>query len=186
MSNDSRKSIGGPATAPEDTNRLRDARRHAIRVRAERKAEGTAVRDRSSELTGGLKLKLAVAGEIPGYHLYWENDQDGAVETLLMEGFDFVSYDELRAGKATEVVEDADIGSQISRYVGRREDGDPLRAYLLKCPNDLWQERQENSLVEADRRDADIRRRVEQVQSGEYVPTGYKSSLDTRYKKAAE
>lgn len=99
----------------------------------------TAARARSDNF-GGARLKLAVAGEIPGYHLYWANDEAGEVEQLLYEGFEFVSPDEVRMKSA--VVADVDTANKISKYVGKDEQGAPLRAFLLKCTDELWEERQ--------------------------------------------
>lgn len=106
------------------------------RRESERKA---AVRARMAS-TGGARLKLQVFGEIPGYHLFWENDEDAAIEQRLFEGFEFVEPAEVRMQSWT--VPDSDIAGKVSKYVGKKADGSPLRAFLLKCANDLWDERQ--------------------------------------------
>ncbi len=105
--------------------------------------------------TGGLTLKLQVNGNVPGYHLFWENDEDNALESRLYEGFEFVSPAEVRMQSA--VVADADLGDKVSKYVGKKADGSPLRAYLLKYPEDLWEEMQDMKQRQANEWDSAIR-----------------------------
>lgn len=104
---------------------------------------------------GGPRLKLSVIGEIPGYHLYWENDENGAIEQLLYEGFSFVEPKEVRM--QSHIVADADVADRVSRYVGQKADGSPLRAYLMKCPDEIWAERESSRLAQADAWDTAIR-----------------------------
>lgn len=104
---------------------------------------------------GGPRLKLSVMGEIPGFHLYWANDEAGEIEQLLYEGFAFVEPSEVRM--QSHIVADADVAHRISRYVGRKDDGSPLRAYLLKCPDEIWAERERGRLEQADIWDSAIR-----------------------------
>lgn len=143
-----------------------------------------AERERPSNF-GGARLKLAVAGSIEGYHLYWANDEAGEVETLLDEGFEFVQASEVRAGKVGRqaVVADDDIGNRISRYVGKDSDGSPMRAYLLKCKDAVWAERQAAREAEADGLDASIRAQAVRTGDGRYVPKGLESSIKTNRKQ---
>ena len=142
-----------------DSDRLTKAANAASSARRDSQREGSA-RSRPN-VAGGMRLKLGVNGSLPGYHLYWENDQDGAIEQLLYEGFEFVDPKidkELRLESA--FVRDGDIGGRISRYVGRREDGSPLRAYLMKCPDEIWDEREADRYRQADAWDEAIRESV--------------------------
>ena len=132
---------------------------------------------------GGPRLKLNVIGAIPGYHLYWENDDgQGALETLLHEGFEFVEPSEVKM--ESHIVVDGDIANRLSRFVGTREDGSPMRAYLLKCTDEVWQEREDYRYAEADRRDQDIRSNRVDKGNGQYKPQGMESSLDTGFSKS--
>lgn len=130
---------------------------------------------------GGPRLKLHVNGEIPGYHLYWENDDNGAVEQLLYEGFEFVTPDEVSL--TSHIVNDTDLSHRVSRYVGKKEDGSPMRAYLLKCPDEIWAEREAYRYEAADEKDASIRNGTVVPDSGRYRPKGVASSVDTQFKK---
>lgn len=147
------------------------ARREASRDASE------AQRTRPHQL-GGVRLKLEVFNAIPGSHLYWANDQNNEVEMLLEEGFDMVRPDEV--GMAARIVQDADISNCVSKFVGTKEDGSPLRAYLLKIPEDQWQLRELARYQQADEWDGAIRRGAVNNVDNRYVPQGHEISLKTR------
>ena len=130
---------------------------------------------------GGPRLKLSVIGEVPGFHLYWENDEDGAIEQLLYEGFEFVDPKEVHM--QSHIVADADVANRISRYVGRKADGSPLRAFLLKCPDEIWAEREQDRHSQANAWDQAISAGAVQPDSGRYRPKGTGISLDTNFRK---
>ena len=141
----------------------------------------TAERTRVNPGFGGPRLKLSVNGEIPGYHLYWENDDEGAIEQLLFEGFEFVEPSEVHM--TSHIVADADTANRVSRYVGKKADGSPMRAYLLKCPDEVWADREAYRYSEADERDRAIREGQIQPDSGRYMPKGVSINLDTQFRK---
>lgn len=136
------------------------------------------------ENLGGPRLKLNVGFEIPGHKLQWTNDEDGGIERLLSEGFDFVlrsevaSSDKLKAFRSA-VVEGRDVDDRFSKYVGARRDGSALMAYLMKCSEDTWDEREAQRQQQADNWDAQIRRGApNKVDAGHsYDPVGYQSEL---------
>lgn len=170
------------ADATEDRFAIAKQRRvAAIAARDSAREKNGAKRERAPDL-GGQRLKLSVQGEIPGHHLYWENDEDGRIEQLLFDGFDFVSPGEVN--RSSDLVVDMDLANRISRYVGVQRDGStPLRAYLMKCPQEIWDTIQGN-------RDASVNEKDEQIRNGrmkpqdnrQYVPKGYESHLDTNSK----
>jgi hypothetical protein len=160
-----------------DRSRLIAARRHGQQAQRD-----GAVRERESDL-GGVQLQLAVIGEIPGYHLYWANDENGYVEGLLMQGFDFVTQDELYTRKS-KVVEDLEISSCVSKYVkGTRADGQALRAYLMKCPDDVWSERESRRHAMADKWDRDIKRQALEPSKEQGFYQFGNTVVDTQYRK---
>jgi hypothetical protein len=187
MANETKTAAGAFQRAPDaDTNRLLSARRQGRSLR-EARADGTAPRERENDL-GGLTLQLHVNGEIPGYKLSWINDEDGAIEQKLEYGFDFVTQDELYA-KQAKIVPDEEITNVISRFVkGTRNDGQALRAYLLKCPEDLWAEIESRRYRAADKWDADIRRQAEDPAKGSGLRSlrNMRTEIDTGYKKEYE
>lgn len=181
MSTQEQKKAAAFSNVPEnDRSRLIAARRHGQTTNRD-----TATRDRPNDL-GGLRLQLDLNGlKLEGYHLYWANDEDGYVERLLMEGFDFVTQDELYAGKAA-VVPDLDISSCVSKFVkGTRSDGQALRAYVMKIPEDKWLERESVRHRAADIRDNEIRRKAVDPSKadGFYKPDSVTTSIDTGYRK---
>ena len=165
-------------TADDRFTRAKQQREAAIQRDADRQKSG-AVRERAPDL-GGPQLKLSVIGEVPGHHMYWENDEDGKIEQLLYEGFDFVSQDEVQRG--SDLVADMDLTNRISRYVGRHQDGSPLRAYLMKCPNELWEQRQARTQRTVNDWDEQIRNGRMKPQEGQYTPKGYTNKFETNAK----
>ncbi len=188
MANEAKPTAAGAfqRTPDADNNRLLAARRQGRALREQRK-DGTAQRERENDF-GGLALQLYIDGEIPGYKLSWVNDENGAIEQKLQEGFDFVTQDELYA-KQAKIVPDEEISSVISRFVkGTRSDGQALRAYVLKCPEDLWAEIESRRYRAADKWDADIRRQAEDPdpKSGMRSLRNLRTEVDTSYRKEYE
>jgi hypothetical protein len=89
---------------------------------------------------GVPQTKLGVQLEVPGHHLYWCNDVEGALEQAQAGGYSFVT--------PKEVGETRD-GSQVKRLVGTKKDGSPLYAYLLKIPQE-WHEEDNAQKAEID------------------------------------
>lgn len=144
--------------------------------------KGEAQRERPAQF-GGPRLKLDVPQGIPGMHLYWANDDNAEIEMLLDEGFDFVTPDEVNMQSKTRgrVVADEDINNRVSKYVGVKEDGSPLRAYLLKCPEEMWENRQQYAQNRANTWDNAIRSgKIEYDKNdNRYVPAGHEIKLNT-------
>jgi hypothetical protein len=172
------QSTGSPVLheTPEDSARFDSAAKDAKAVRAARAANQRVEGERERPaISNGPRLKMHVMGTIEGYHLYWENDQDSAIEQLLYDGFEFVTPAEVSMSRA--VVADGDVVHRVSRYVGTKSDGSPLRAYLMKCKDEIWQERENERYRLADSWDNDIRKRVENPGEGNYIPKGVTNSL---------
>ena len=85
---------------------------------------------RKRAAVGGASLKLA-APEIPGYRLRWANDQKNRLAELHELGYRFVDA----GGIATH-----GPGSRINRLAGTQDGGAPLKTYLMKTPEALWQQ----------------------------------------------
>jgi hypothetical protein len=154
-----------------------EAARVTARTPADRaRIEALVARARAGDF-GGAKLKLQVFGSVEGYHLFWANDQNAEIEQFLSEGFEFVHPSEVNM--QSRIVQDDDVAGKVSKYVGGKEDGKPMRAYLLKCVNELWDARQEASQRQADVWDGAIRRGdVDGVDDSHlYTPKGYQTKL---------
>lgn len=142
-----------------------------IRKEADRKS---APRARTNNL-GGARLKLQVYGEIEGYHLYWANDDSNEIEELLDDGFEFVAPGEVNM--ASRIVQDADVTGKVSKYVGKSADGAPMRAFLLKCREDIWQERQQAGQEQANAWDGAILAGTVGAVDNRYQPQGAQTRL---------
>lgn len=136
---------------------------------------------------GGLRLKLSVPQDIPGFHLYWAND-DGEVDQLIEEGFELVRPTEMgtEASRRLQrrVVADEDIADSYSRHVGHKEDGSALRAYLMKISDEKWEDRQAMKLAQADAWDSAIRKGAVENVDGRYTPRGHEIKLNTRNRES--
>lgn len=145
-----------------------------------------AARTRTSNF-GGPRLKLSVPQTIPGQHLFFENDDDnGAIEQLLYEGFSFVTRKEVGLGRGVHsgsIVADDDVTNRVSRFVGKKQDGTAMRAYLLKCPDSVWEDRENYRYEQADNVEESIRNEQRDPSPGRYNPNGVKNSLNTKYRK---
>jgi hypothetical protein len=84
----------------------------------------------------------------------WFNDQDGRVERALDAGYEFASREEVvGVGDAEVHSGNSDVGSKVSRVVGRTAENQAIRAYLMKINRDWFKEdqdlkEQQNKLVD--------------------------------------
>lgn len=79
---------------------------------------------------GGHALKLG-APTRPGYTRRWVNDADNRIAELDELAYEFVH----ERGIQTD-----DPSSRVSRIVGTKANGEPLRAYLMETPDELYAE----------------------------------------------
>ena len=84
---------------------------------------------------------------------------------------------------ASHIVADKDTANRVSRFVGQKADNTPMRAYLLKCPDEVWADREAGRLEQADAWDASIRQKHERPEHGTYVPKGITNHIDTQFRK---
>lgn len=149
----------------------RDAVQQALNIPRQATDRGEDM-PRRRMIGGGSKLGVDAARLIEmGYSVYWRNDEDGRIQELLANGYEFVSPDEitetnLRIG-ATDLSAD-----KVSRVVGHRENGHPLVAYLMKIKAGWKQENDAFYQKRCDKIDAAIRAgKTIPVEEG-YVPDG--------------
>ncbi len=98
---------------------------------------------------GVPQTRLGVDVQIPGYKLYWTNDEGGAIERAQAGGYQFVTPAEI-GGSSKE--------SQEKRLVGIHKDGSPMYAYLMKIEQEFWDEDQAALQRIQDQFDHDIQR----------------------------
>ncbi len=79
---------------------------------------------------GGHALKLSAPPK-PGHTRRWFNDDNNRIANAHDLGYDFVT----ERGIKTD-----DPSSRVSRLVGTKANGEPLRAYLMETPDELYAE----------------------------------------------
>lgn len=82
----------------------------------------------------GMKQTALAAEQRPGYVRRWVNDTSGRLQQAEDGGYTFVSSDQ--TAKST------DVGARISRVVGKNENGEGMRAYLMEIPQEWYDEDQ--------------------------------------------
>lgn len=93
-------------------------------------------------LFGVPRARMSVIGDIPGHFLAWIHDDGGRIEEALLSGYQHVQKGEVLLAVGV-VPSDSDLGSGISMVVGRNTQGGPLRAHLMKIPNEYREEARE-------------------------------------------
>lgn len=87
-------------------------------------------RRRRRASVGGHALKLS-APVRSGYTRRWFNDFGNRIAEANELGYDHVTEDGIQS---------SDTSSRVSRIVGTQPNGEPLRAYLMETPNELYAE----------------------------------------------
>lgn len=113
------------------------------------------------------RSKLSIDKPIEGYHLHWVNDEGGRLVQAQQGDYTFVAPDEVG------FVEDIEEG-RVSRLVGTQEDGSPMYAYLMKIPQEYYEEDQAHLQSQLDEIDNRIKGGQIDRQAGDnrYVPEG--------------
>lgn len=93
-------------------------------------AEGAPTPRRRRASVGGHALKLTAPSR-PGYHRRWMNDDGNRIAEADDLAYDFVSDPDIKSDSP---------GSRVSRLVGTKANGDPLYAYLMETPDELYAE----------------------------------------------
>lgn len=110
---------------------------------------------------GNVRAKMTVddgtRDKYQGKRLRWVNDTaDGRLQNAELGGYEFVTADGTeRIGEGSNG--NSDLGSRVSRIVGTKEDGQPMRAYLMAIDEELYQEDQAEKQKEVDQIDTHIR-----------------------------
>lgn len=110
---------------------------------------------------GVTRSKLAVSGRDPNYQYRWVNEQThndpDRLNSALQGGYEYVQRAGVTVGE--EAADgNSDTGSQVSRIVGTKPDGSPLRAYLMRIPKEFYAEDQQAKQAEIDQTETAIKR----------------------------
>jgi len=105
----------------------------------------------------GMRQKLQVLGDLPGFHLCWINDIPGMIAQARDGGYEFVADNEIEMANNNVVDRNTSEGTQVKVLVGTNEDNSPMFAYLMKIRNDYYEEDQKDQQEYNDKIDTQIR-----------------------------
>ena len=159
--------------------KAKQADKQEASVATETVVEGTVVkRTRKKRGTfNGTEGKLSVAHLIDGYHLHILNDVPGRISQAIDSGYEFVTPDEVGGATNNNVTSrNTDLGDKVRFLVGHNDQGNELFGYLMKIPQEWYDEDQQLLQGRNDKVDNAIRKGkvVAEGQSadGFYVPSG--------------
>ncbi len=100
-----------------------------------------------SRIPMSLPIQKLAAPEIPGYHCHWMRGEPQRIAAALRAGYTFVEQSEVNLndfGIANSEADSghSDLGSRVSHVSGRAEDGGAERLYLMKLPQEFWEQDQ--------------------------------------------
>ena len=131
----------------------------ALEVKTPAGSTETPVRQRRNRgAFNGTRGKLQVGHQIPGYHLYFFNDEPGRIQAALDAGWEFVSPEEVGYASTNVTNRNVDLGDRVSVIGGKTDQGQPLQQVLLKIRQDWWEEDQAETQRRNDKTDAAIRK----------------------------
>jgi len=129
------------------------------------------------------------APEIPGYHCHWMLGTAARIAQAQRAGYTFVEQDEVDVNNFDlagdpEDSGNTDLGSRVSIVAGSAGDNEKdnaLRLYLMKLPNEYWEEDQK---LIADRNEqiAAGLRGDTQIEAG-YIPEAHKKQVAELFRK---
>lgn len=134
----------------------------AKRGRPRKNPEGVETQERTAKRTplGVARRKLSLNAQFDGHKCRWINDSGDRVLQARQGGYEHVTKEELEAkGVAIgdESTVGSDLGSLVSKVVGTKEDGSPLRAYLMKIRKEWYEEDQDEKQKSVDEVDRALR-----------------------------
>lgn len=133
-------------------------------------------RDNGDFSAVGRKLHVDPSMKDPNFTYRWINGDEARVQNLTVhDDWDFVTRDMLENPQME--ADNADIGTRVSRPVGKDENGKAVSAYLVRKPREFHEEDARKKRAAIDATVSDLRRGVvndPQALSGDkaYVPQG--------------
>lgn len=149
--------IGAPAPsdAPKvDMGQINELIRERVEAEVANRLKAVEADDPSREAVTGEEAQFAnfdrkldvfgidLSESLPGFHLHWFNDEGDRIVRMQFMGYTFVTRKEVALNDKVSPL-NQDLGENIAVYAGSRNDGTPLRTYLMKLPNELYAKRQQ-------------------------------------------
>lgn len=131
-------------------------------------------RQRGDNIVKGQKLTVSESYlDRTNYEYRWINDNGGRIDQMTKDDDWDLVPDPSKAGKP----DSDDVGSMISKVVGRSDIGIPMRAYLARKPKGFYEEDQRDKRESIDKTMAAIKSGTPQTEAqplGQhgYVPNG--------------
>lgn len=111
--------------------------------------ESTPDRDESTRIPMSLPQQKLSAPDIPGYHTHWMLGTPERIAQAKAAWYEFVDESETKLNDVSVGGDpsgngNTDLGSRVSRGAGADigADGQPVRLYLMKLRQDLWEKDQ--------------------------------------------
>ena len=151
----------------------------------------------ATKLSNKTRIPMSVpqqrlaAPEIPGYHCHWMRGTPDRLAQAQRAGYTFVSGEEAETNNFDlagdpEDSGSTDLGSHVSQVASTSggdldPDGNAIRMYLMKLPQELWEEDQKligdrNDQIAANLRGDNL------VENG-YIPQSHKKSVAEMFQK---
>lgn len=109
----------------------------------------------------GHRDKLSLRGAQPGWHYCVVNDDGGNVDRYLEGGYEFVTHDVTLGDKKINAA--SQIGQKVSLPVGNG-----LIGFLMRCPEEIYQEELDLLNQETDEKEAGMKRQLNSRNDGQY------------------
>lgn len=117
-------------TAPATVASAGPSREEIERIRATRQ-----------RLDGRVE-KLKIYGTIPGYHMHIFNEDGARLDEAQRSGYTFVKRGEIQDVGRDVTSYNTDPGENVRFVVGKRDNGNPMYGYLMKIPEEIFQDDQ--------------------------------------------
>ena len=131
-------------------------------------------RDRKKRVPFGVPRMKLKTDQVPGKVRRWINDDVDRLGSAHEGGYEFVEHAQSgSAGSADITIRDG-MDSRVSKVVGTKADGSPLRAYLMEIDEDWYKEDQEAKQSRVDKTEEALRRGTDETgtpgRDGRYIP----------------
>lgn len=120
----------------------------------------------------GRALKLEVFGSVPGHHMYIAKDEGARIQLMLDAGYAMVQATELQGLGAA--AHNTDPGGNVRFVLGLKNSGEPMYGYLMKIPEEWWEEDQ----AAIEKRNQEIDDQIRQGQVGATADEGEQRYID--------
>src|SRR5574343_828428 len=130
--------------------------------------------DRKKRVPFGVPRMELKTDQVPGKVRRWINDDVDRLESAQEGGYEFVESAKSGAAGHADITARDGLDSRVSKVVGTKADGSPLRAYLMEIDEDWYKEDQEAKQGRVDKTEVALRRGTDETgtpgRDGRYIP----------------